>query len=107
MNTRSARPSAARLDCERHVLTISRYVDGDLSAAERRTLSAHLKRCPCCQSMAEAIQGTVSACRKARSARIPADVRARAKDRVKALLQAARSQKPEARGREWTLGPEP
>lgn len=72
--------------CRELLERLSRYVDGDLSGAERRALTAHLRRCPCCDSMAESLKHTVSLCRDASSTRLPPAVRARAKARVAALL---------------------
>jgi len=72
--------------CRELLERLSRYVDGDLGGAERRALTAHLRRCPCCDSMAESLKHTVSVCREAGSARLPPAVRARAKARVSALL---------------------
>jgi anti-sigma factor RsiW len=65
---------------------LSRYIDGDLTPAERRALASHLRRCPCCQTMADSLKHTVDTCRKAGAARLPADVRSRAKARIATLL---------------------
>lgn len=65
---------------------LSRFVDGDLSGPERRRLVAHLGKCPCCQAMAESLQQTVDACRRAKGTRLPPDVRARARARITTLL---------------------
>lgn len=65
---------------------LSRYVDDDVTGAERRAIVAHIRKCPCCQSMADSLQQTVAACRKAGTARLPADVRARARARITTLL---------------------
>jgi len=65
---------------------LSRFVDGDLTGGDRRAVVTHLKTCPCCQTMAEGLQHTVEVCRKAGSARLPADVRARARARIATLL---------------------
>jgi len=72
--------------CRQLMERLSRYVDGDLGGVERRSLVAHLRRCPCCDSMAESLKQTVSLCRDASSTRLPTAVRARAKARVAALL---------------------
>jgi anti-sigma factor RsiW len=72
--------------CRALLVQLSNYVDGDLSGPERRAVVAHLKRCPCCQSMADGLRHTVETCRKAKAARLPADVRARARARIAALL---------------------
>ena len=72
--------------CRDLLKQLSRYVDGDLTGGERRAVVMHLKKCPCCQTMAESLQKTVGMCRKAGSARLPADVRARAHARITTLL---------------------
>ncbi len=72
--------------CRELLELLSRYVDGDLSGPDRRRLVAHLNRCPCCQAMAESLQQTVDACRRAKGARLPSDVRARARARITTLL---------------------
>ncbi|MCX6544566.1 MAG: zf-HC2 domain-containing protein [Acidobacteria bacterium] len=72
--------------CRELLERVSRYIDGDLSAAERRALTAHLRRCPCCHSLEESLRHTVSLCRDASATRLPAAVRARAKARVATLL---------------------
>jgi anti-sigma factor RsiW len=72
--------------CRELLEQLSRYVDGDVTGRERRAVMTHLKTCPCCQSMANGLQQTVEACRKAGSARLPADVRARARARIATLL---------------------
>jgi anti-sigma factor (TIGR02949 family) len=65
---------------------LSRYIDGDLTGAERRAFAAHLDKCPCCQTMADHFQQTVDACRRVKGTRLPPDVRSRARERIKTLL---------------------
>ncbi len=72
--------------CRKLLEEVSRYLDGDLTAAERRKVGQHLQRCPCCQHMAASLKHTVEACHKAGSARLPADVRTRARARIATLL---------------------
>jgi len=72
--------------CRELAARLSRFVDGDVDGAERRRLTAHIRRCPCCGSVAESLRQTVSICRDASGMRLPAAVRARAKARVAALL---------------------
>ncbi len=74
--------------CRQLLERLSLYVDGDLNGAERRSLMAHLRRCPCCDSLAESLKHTVSLCRDAHSSRLPPAVKARARARVAALLAA-------------------
>jgi anti-sigma factor RsiW len=72
--------------CRSLLEQLSKYIDDDLTSAERRSLAAHLRRCPCCQNLADSLQHTVEACRRAGAARLPSDVRVRAKARVTTLL---------------------
>jgi anti-sigma factor RsiW len=72
--------------CRSLLEQLSKYIDGDLTPAQRRALAAHLRRCPCCQTMADSLKHTVDTCRKAGAARLPADVRLRARARIATLL---------------------
>jgi anti-sigma factor RsiW len=72
--------------CRALLEQLSKYIDDELTPAERRALTAHLRRCPCCQSMADSLKHTVDACRKAGASRLPADVRLRARARIATLL---------------------
>ena len=73
--------------CRRLRERLSRYIDGEMTPPERRAIASHLRRCPCCQTMADSLRHTVDLCHKAGSARLPLDVRRRAKARVSALLE--------------------
>jgi anti-sigma factor RsiW len=79
--------------CRSLLEQLSRYIDGDLTSAQRRSLGAHLRRCPCCQTMADSLKHTTDACRKAGAARLPADVRARARARIATLLASGPAEK--------------
>jgi anti-sigma factor RsiW len=68
---------------------LSRYIDGDLTAVDRRTVTLHLKRCPCCEEFVAGLRRTVSVCRGAGRRRLPAGVRARARARIVELLAAS------------------
>jgi anti-sigma factor RsiW len=80
--------------CRSLLEQLSRYIDDELTPAQRRTLSAHLRRCPCCQSMADSLRHTVETCRKAGTARLPADVRVRARARIATLLASGPAPRP-------------
>jgi len=82
--------------CRALLERLSRYVDDDVSAAERRSLVAHLRRCPCCSGIAESLKHTASVCRDASSTRLPAAVRRRAKTRITALLSTESAKRPKA-----------
>ena len=72
--------------CRSLLEQLSKYLDDELTPAQRRSLTAHLSRCPCCQTMADSLKHTVEACRKAGTTRLPADVRMRARARIATLL---------------------
>jgi len=72
--------------CRALLEQLSKYIDDELTPAERRSLTAHLRRCPCCQTMADSLKHAVEACRKAGTSRLPADVRLRARARIATLL---------------------
>ena len=77
------RPSAR---CRTLLLELSRYLDGDLSAARRRTVERHIKACACCGMMIAGLRRTVAVCRAEGKRQPPRDVMSRATERVRALL---------------------
>jgi anti-sigma factor RsiW len=80
--------------CRSLLEQLSKYIDDELTPAQRRSLTAHLRRCPCCQTMADSLKHTVEACRKAGAARLPADVRMRARARIATLLATGPAGRP-------------
>lgn len=72
--------------CEAELLTLSQYVEGDLTPDRMRALEQHLASCTCCATLADSLRDAIARCRSAEVRRIPADVRARARARVRALL---------------------
>jgi len=80
--------------CRSLLEQLSQYIDDELTPAQRRSLTAHLRRCPCCQTMADSLKHTVETCRKAGAARLPADVRMRARARVATLLATGPAGRP-------------
>jgi anti-sigma factor RsiW len=81
----SARQPSAR--CRKGLLELSRYLDGELPAAQRRTIEAHLESCACCGTLAARLRLVVAACRAQGGRRPPRDVRARAAARIRDLLR--------------------
>jgi anti-sigma factor RsiW len=79
--------------CRALLEQLSRYIDDELTPAQRRSLTAHLRRCPCCQTMADSLKHTVEACRRAGTARLPADVRMRARARIATMLATGAAQR--------------
>jgi anti-sigma factor RsiW len=76
----------SRERCRELIEQLSRYVDGELTGAARRSMTLHLQRCPCCRSLEESLRHTIEICQKAGRTRPPRDVRARARARIAALL---------------------
>jgi anti-sigma factor RsiW len=91
--TRPARPARAAQrpatapKAAVHVDDLWGYLAGDLPAARARAAARHVLTCPACQTRARRLRAMLDACRTAGCQQLPADVRARAKARVKALLR--------------------
>ena len=77
------RPSAR---CRTLLLELSRYLDGDLSAARRRTVERHIKACACCEEMAARLRSTLAACRGEGKRPPPRVVLSRAAKRIRAFM---------------------
>lgn len=73
-------------NCEAELVTLSQYLEGDLTPRRARALEEHLAACSCCATLADSLRDAIARCRSAEVRRIPADVRARARERVRALL---------------------
>jgi anti-sigma factor RsiW len=67
------------------------YLDGELPAARARAVAGHVRVCPACGDRARRLRAVLETCRTAGCRKLPADVRARARARVKALLATART----------------
>jgi anti-sigma factor RsiW len=72
--------------CQAELVTLSRYLEGDLTPRKARALEQHLAACSCCATLADSLRDAIARCRSAEVRRIPADVRARARERVRALV---------------------
>ena len=78
-----ARPSAR---CRTLFVELSRYLDGDLTPARRRTVERHIKACACCATMAARLRKTVAVCCAEGKRRPPRDVMSRAAERIRVLI---------------------
>lgn len=72
--------------CRDSLERMSRYLDGDLPAADRRSIERHLEGCPCCEEVLESLRHTLVVCHEKGRPALPRDVRARARQRVRDLL---------------------
>lgn len=73
--------------CRALLLELSKYLDGELTPARCQEIEQHISSCTCCTAMAARLRETMDACRAAREPRLPADVRKRARARIRALLE--------------------
>jgi len=76
---------------------LSRYLDDELAAADRRTIERHLRDCPCCEDVLDSLKQTVAICHEEGRPELPPAVRRRARARVSALLRQAPRQRARAR----------
>jgi anti-sigma factor RsiW len=72
--------------CQELLERLSRYIDGELATADRRAIEQHLRDCPCCEKYLHGLEHAVDLCREQGRPELPADVRARALQRVQELL---------------------
>jgi len=66
------------------------FLDGELPPARARAIARHLAACEGCGARARRLRTMLETCRAAGCRKLPADVRARARERVRALLVSAR-----------------
>lgn len=78
--------------CRDFLERLSRYLDNDLPAGDRRTIEQHLADCPCCEDVLESLKETVTLCHEKGRPALPRDVRTRARQRVRDLLASMRSE---------------
>lgn len=72
--------------CQAVLTDIAAYLDGELAATECLTIDAHCGACPSCAALVAGLGETVGLCRRAAAVPLPHDVRARALERVRKLL---------------------
>jgi anti-sigma factor RsiW len=90
-------PARASARCQKLLLEVSRYLEGDLTPGRRRTVERHITACACCGTLAARLRRTVAACRAEGRRRPPRDVMLRAAERIQALV--AREKRRDARSR--------
>jgi anti-sigma factor RsiW len=83
--------------CADFLERLSRYLDDDLPAAERRRIARHLCDCPRCEEVLGSLKFTLAACHEKGRPALPREVRRRARARVADLLRQARPARPRAR----------
>ena len=63
------------------------YLAGELPADRRRAVARHMHTCPACLARARRLRAMLEACRSAGCQALPADVRARARARVRQVVR--------------------
>ncbi len=72
--------------CEKLLAQLSAYVDDELPADECRRLVEHLVGCRDCEELVEDLKRTVQRCAAEKTVHLTADLRARARARIRKLL---------------------
>jgi len=76
-------------NCREMFNRVSAYLDGELPAAECREIERHCQGCDRCAEFIDSLRHTVGLCREAGQRPLPADVRSRAKARIRELMGVA------------------
>ena len=79
--------SAPSAECWAILNDISTYLDGELDATACAAIEVHCSTCPHCAPIVEGLRRTVGLCREAGSAPLPDEVRARAREGIRRLLE--------------------
>jgi anti-sigma factor RsiW len=77
-------------DCRTLLLRMSRGIEGDLSAAERRALAKHLAGCERCGEFSKNLQRTIALCRQAGAPAMSDRARARARAAAREKIKSKR-----------------
>jgi anti-sigma factor RsiW len=77
--------------CQEMLVQVSAYLDGDLNAAECRTIERHCRECPDCAAVVDGLRRTIGLCQDVGRAPLPESVRNRARASVRRLLASKRS----------------
>jgi anti-sigma factor RsiW len=75
-------------ECRRVLVSISAYLDGDLTASACESIETHCGSCVTCADLIAGLRETVGVCRQAGSVPVPEVVRQRARASVRRLLDA-------------------
>lgn len=73
--------------CRDFLERLSRYLDDDLPAADRRQIERHLADCSCCEDVLASLRDTLALCHEKGRPPLPRDLRSRARQRVRDLLK--------------------
>lgn len=78
--------SWAAPECREILASISAYLDGDLDATACAAIDQHCETCQRCAVLVSSLRATVGLCQQAAAAPLPEDVRRRAQESIRRLL---------------------
>ena len=82
--------TAPSSDCAAILSSISAYLDGELEQTACAAIEAHCASCRSCAPLVESLRRTIGLCREAGAEPLPENVRARARESVRRLLDSRR-----------------
>ncbi len=85
----SAEPAPAASSCQDVVLAFSRHLEGEIDSDLCAQLEKHLESCPACRSRCDSLRSTLTLCRKAGAAPVPAQVEASVRRALRTFLGTA------------------
>lgn len=72
--------------CGALMVELSKYLEGDLTRAQCRSIERHLESCADCTTTVGQIRKLIAECRATKKQQLPDAVRLRAQARIKAIL---------------------
>jgi anti-sigma factor RsiW len=75
-------------ECREILFKISDYLDGELDATACDEIDRHCTQCASCTEIVEGLRQTIGLCRQVAAAPLPAELRQRALERVRQLLDS-------------------
>ena len=85
--------SSVAPECHEILASISAYLDGDLDATACAAIEQHCETCQRCAVLVSSLRTTVGLCRQAATVPLPEDVRRRAQESIRRLLDQEPSQR--------------
>jgi anti-sigma factor RsiW len=79
-----------QIECTAILANISAYLDGELDSSSCAAIEAHCATCAYCAPVVQGLQRTIGLCHQAAHAPLPEDVRSRAQESVRRLLDSRR-----------------
>lgn len=83
-----AGPQPAAAPCPDIAQQLSTHLEGDLSAIDCQSMQEHLAACPRCSATCDVLKDALALCGRAPRRQVSADVQARVREAIRALLDA-------------------